>query len=587
MAETKDTLVEEILDKIDLVELIQEVTPLQKKGKNHFGLCPFHHEKTPSFSVSEDKQLYHCFSCKASGNALTFVKETKQMTSREALHYLADRANVPLDQTFVDDPKRKYYQINQDATDFFHDVLHHTKEGIEALTYLQQRGFKTATLEHFNVGLAPKKHDALTQTLRQKEVLLSDLLDLGLAQESETVYDVFYQRIIFPIHSPQGDVIGFSGRTYHDDERLAKYINTINTPVFEKSQVLYNYHRAKAAIKKHQRAILFEGFMDVMSAYQAGLEESLAIMGTALTEQHIQTLKSSTQQIVLCFDGDAAGQEATAKFVDRLEAAQFEVSVVTLDKGQDPDDFIQKYGNEAFQQKINEALNSHDYHYQRELSKVNKEKVTEVEKFKNAVFKRIANLSNYRQDHYLQRMSKDFNASYDILVEDFKSVRRKSYPTYKKIPKIAITNKFVKAERGFIRYFLKDESYVRRFKYHFEDALFNDKNARDIELEIFEYYEFNKHSCIVKKLFKERLSDAQKAYFETYVDAEETPLHEHEFEDFIDVMEEQLVKNRIEALKKRLEDAKETKEKIRIKVEIDQLNKEAKHGKRKNNSRTH
>ena len=586
MAENKDSLVQDILDKVDLVELINEVTPLQKKGKNHFGLCPFHHEKTPSFSVNEEKQLYHCFSCNAGGNALTFVKETKQMSSKDALHYLADRVNIELSANYREDPMDKYYTINRLTSDFYHDILHHTKEGVKALSYLNQRGFKNNTLETFNIGLASSKRDALYQTLSQKDILLSDLVDLGLVQEGETVYDIFYQRIIFPIHNENGDVIGFSGRIYQGNDQSAKYINSTNTPVFEKSNTLYNLHRAKQAIKKVERAVLFEGYLDVMSAYQAGVEEGLAVMGTSLTDQHIKLLKRLTDQIVLCFDGDRAGQEATMKFIERLDEARFEVSVVEFDKTQDPDDYIREHGAKAFQKKLSNAITSLEYRYQHALKTVNPDKMTDIEKFKNLIFKQIESSSNYEQDHYLRKMSQDLKASYDILVQDFKSLRRKSYPTYKKIPKVAITNKFVKAERGFIRYFLQDESYVRRFKYHFEDALFNDKNARDIELEIFEYYDFNKQSCIVKELFKARLTEAQKAYFETYVDHDVMPLHEQEFEDFLDVMQEQLVKNRIDALKKRLQDANDTKEKIRIKLEIDQLNKEAKHGKRKDNSRT-
>ncbi len=588
MSDTRESIVQTILDNVDLVELINEVTPLQKKGKNHFGLCPFHHEKTPSFSVNEEKKLYHCFSCKASGNALTFVKETKQMTSSEAIRYLADRANITLDSPIKDDPNEKYYTINQTAADFYHDVLHHTKEGVTALQYLNQRGFKTETLKYFNLGLAPKKRDALYQTLLQKDYLLSDMVDLGLAQESETVYDVFYQRIMFPIHNADHHVVGFSGRVYDKiDKHTAKYINSTTTPVFEKSTVLYNLNRAKQVIKKHDRVVLFEGFMDVMRAYQAGITEGLAIMGTSLTEQHIAMLKRLTRRVILCFDGDSAGQEATKKFMRVLEDAKFEVSVAELSDKQDPDDYIQKYGDKAFIKLIDDATPSLAFHYAQALKSINKDKITDIETFKNAIFKRIASLTSVEQEHYLKKMSEDLNASLDVLWQDFKSVRKKSLPEFKKIPKVAITNRFVKAERGFIRYFVKDESFVRRFRYHFEDALFNDKHARDIELEIFEYYDFNKQSCIVPELFKGHLNEAQQAYFDKYVLDENLPYDENEFEDFISVMQQQLIQNRINALRKRLQESSDTSEKIHLKKQIDQLNKEAKHGKRKNYSRAH
>ncbi|MFW6319811.1 MAG: DNA primase, partial [Bacillota bacterium] len=318
MQENHDSVIDEILYKTDIVELISEVTKLEKKGQNYFGLCPFHHEKTPSFSVSEDKQLYHCFSCKASGNAITFVKETQNVSSSEAIKTLAKRAGVKLNTDQFSSPNQKYYTINQDAKAFFKVTLTHTKLGQEALEYLNNRGITQDLIDTFDLGYAPRKKDSLYTAMQNKDHLKSDLLDLGLIKEADDVYDMFNDRIMFPLHDHEGRVVGFSGRIYKTHDKMAKYMNTPATIIFEKSKVLYNLHRAKQHIKQQKRVVIFEGFMDVIKAHLAGVPEGVAVMGTALTDHHIKHLKSLTNTVVLCFDADQAGKDATRKFIDDL-----------------------------------------------------------------------------------------------------------------------------------------------------------------------------------------------------------------------------------------------------------------------------
>ncbi len=585
MAENQNKTVETVLAKVDLVELISETTPLEKKGKNHFGLCPFHHEKTPSFSVNEEKQLYHCFSCKASGNAITYVKETKNVSSAEALKILAERVNVEINQDHFQSPKQKYYDINQEALNFYKVTLNHTKAGADALAYLEKRKITKQLIDYFEIGLAPQKPDALYQALQKKEILLSDMVDLGLVREDDTVYDIFKNRIMFPLHDATGNIIGFSGRIFNSDAKLAKYMNTQTTPVFEKNKVLYNYHRAQKAIAEANTVVVFEGFMDVIAAHQAGVKASVAVMGTALTKSHIQLLKQKTNRVILCFDGDQAGIDATRKFMKDFEAAQFEVKVVELPEGLDPDDYIQKYGPRAFQKQIKEALSSREFVYKQHKAQVDLERITDIEHFKKRIFDMIAPLSNVEKNHFLALLSSDLNMSLELLEQDFNETKRKHLPTFKKVPKVEITDKFKKAERGFIRYFLKDEYYVRKFRAEFEAAMFGDKNAREIELEILEYYSFNKHTCMVPELFMSKLNATLQAYFKRYVLEENYPFDEKEFEDYLRVMREQNKRNEIESLQRKLESAKTLNEKIELKKAIDQLNKEAKHGQRKNYSR--
>lgn len=589
MPNINDSIVDEILYKTNIVDLISEVTPLEKKGKNHFGLCPFHHEKTPSFSVDEDKGLYHCFSCKASGNAITFVKETKNISSQQALEYLANRLNIEYTSQTKSNPLSKYYAINQEASQFYNIVLNHTSLGKDALAYLKNRGLKKETIEFFDIGLAPNQKDALYQTLIQKSFLTSDCIDLGLIKEDQTVYDMFRNRIMFPLHNEEGDIIGFSGRVYEaSNDNLAKYMNSPQSQVFEKSDVLYNLNRIKPFVKEKNRLVIFEGFMDVISAYQAGVKEGVAVMGTALTEKHIQKLKKYTNQIILCFDGDQAGQDATKKFIMDLNRAKFEVKVALLEEKLDPDDTIKQYGAAHFKKLIDEAVDANLYLYESFKKHVSKNQITEIEQFKKRIFEMIKNESSVISDYYLRKLSSDFDISLDILQQDFASIKKTYTPTYKKIPRVDITDKFIKAERGLIYYFFKDRYYERRFRSEFKDIMFNDKHARDIQLEIFEYYRLNKESlCIVPALFMHYLTEDKLAYFKRYIEQKNYPHDEKEYEDYLKVMREQNRRSEITLLKQKLKDAMTVEEKIQYRKEIDAIIKEANHGKRKNHSRTH
>lgn len=585
MSDKEATSLKAILDQTDIVELIGETTTLKKRGKNYMGLCPFHEENTPSFSVSEEKQVYHCFSCKRSGNALTFVEETQNLSRGEAVRHLAERAGLSYTPA-KKDPNEKYHTLNKAALDFFKVHLNHTKSGREAFNYLMDRGLSKETLETFDLGLAPDKKDALHRAMKEKGHLDSDMRDLGLIG-GETPYDIFKDRVMFPLHDEEGRVAGFSGRTYKDGVKTAKYMNSPTTPVFEKNKVLYNIHRIPRAAKAKDRVVIFEGFMDVIAAHQAGVTEGVAIMGTALSATHIRMMRKLTDNAVLAFDGDQAGRDATRRFIGELQKGGFTVYVAMLPDGLDPDDFIRENGAEAFRKLVDDARSATEFLYAEHMRNVNLSRITEIEAVKKRVFALIAPLSHVEQDHFLTRLAADLGVGKRTLEEDFQQKKRHQAPEYRRIRKIEVTDKFKRAERAFIHYFLKDEYYSRRFRRDFDDVTYIDKAARDIQFEIFEYYDFNRQSCIVPSLFIERLTEDQRAYFEKYIDYDNYPYHEDEFEDLILVMREYTRRNRINTLKKRLEQAESIDEKIRYRKKIDAIIKEVSHAKRKNHSRTH
>ena len=580
MADSRSS-VDLILEKTNLIELIGEVTPLQKKGKNHMGLCPFHDEKTPSFSVSEDKQLYHCFSCKASGNAITFVKETQGLSSADALKILAERAGLSYDVSAEEAALNPYYQINEEALTFFKVMLQHTEEGIKAKSYALKRGMSEETLKTFGIGYAPSTPDALTKALLKQSYLQSDLIDVGLTQGGPPPYDFYRQRLMFPLHDSSGRVVGFSGRTLNKDIQ-PKYINTATSPVFEKNQILYNLHRAKRAIKATRRVVMFEGFMDAIAAHQAGLEESVALMGTALTSQHLKQLEPLCDRVVLCLDGDAAGLEATRRSLEMILKHQLDVRIVMLPDGLDPDDTIKQHGTESFIKRVDEALSHLEFRYITALKQFDVTTLEGLEAIKSIVFAMLAKAPLTTQRHYLERLAQAAAIQPNILIQDFEQLFRFKGPIRaQKLSDNLITDKFQEAERLLIHYFLKDEVYSRMFRLEFDDLTYVDKPARDLQFEIFEYYDHNPQSCLILDLFKASLPLAQQEYLKAQLFKESYPYHRDEFEDLLKTMHAYQQKQHMDALKTALKETTNPKEKQALRDTILKLKKEQYYGKRK------
>ncbi len=343
----KETIAQ-IKQETNIVDVIGEVVALSKAGHNHLGLCPFHKEKTPSFNVIEDKQFYHCFGCGKSGDVFKFLEDYRQIPFKEAAAILAERLgmSVQVPQTNYHQPKHpheKLFQINADANKFFQAVLMTTKQGEVARQYLYERGLTDELIKHFQIGLSPEEPDYLFKSLSNKydeETILASGL-FNLSEESNRIYDAFQNRIMFALTNDQGKVIGFSGRIWTEQAKVshqAKYKNTRSTPIFNKSYEFYHLDQAKPVIAKKREVYLMEGFMDVIAAYQAGVVNAVASMGTALTQEHVSHLSQFTKKVVLTYDGDAAGQNAIAKSLDIL--AQFTVDVVKMPQGMDPDEYL-------------------------------------------------------------------------------------------------------------------------------------------------------------------------------------------------------------------------------------------------------
>lgn len=361
------TKIDEIASSIDIVDVISAYTPLRKAGRSFMGRCPFHEEKTPSFSVSQEKGVYHCFGCGKSGNMFTFVMDTENVNFFDAVKMLAEKAGIPIEfENEPFDPDRNkielYYEINAKAGRYFHDNLL-ARGGAYAKEYLAGRGLKDDTLTKFGIGYSLREKDALYRTFGG-DYSLEDLTETGLVLNlgANEVRDRFRGRLMFPIFNESGKVVGFGGRRMYDEStEEAKYINSPETKIYNKSKTLYGLNFAKGAIKQQGYAILVEGYMDLISLYQNGIENVVASSGTSLTQLHAKIISRYTKEVVVVFDSDLAGQNASRRAIELLIENDISVSVLALPPGDDPDTFIKKNGLDGFNRFLNRRLKIIDY----------------------------------------------------------------------------------------------------------------------------------------------------------------------------------------------------------------------------------
>ncbi|HEY3285463.1 MAG TPA: DNA primase [Armatimonadota bacterium] len=360
MRSGSDTL-EEVKRRTDLVEVVSGYVKLRKNGQRYLGLCPFHPEKTPSFSVHPEKQVWHCFGCGIGGDVLSFVERAEGLTFREALEKLADRCGVVLrEESAQDRAKRETGRaLMDDAVAFFQAAL---GRSAQAKQYLEKRGVSTSIASRFGLGFAPDSWDSLRTHLLRKGFSEQDLQGAGLVRERENgkgSYDVFRNRLIFPIWDDKGKVIAFGGRAFGDDP--PKYLNSPETESFHKGRTVYALHLAREEIRSKGYVLLMEGYMDVLACHQHGFSNAVATLGTALTAEHLKTLRRVTQEAVLVYDGDSAGYNAALRSLPLLEAAGFGARVAVLPEGQDPDSLLKEAGPEGLTDCLDAALPLVDY----------------------------------------------------------------------------------------------------------------------------------------------------------------------------------------------------------------------------------
>ena len=403
----------ELRNKLNIVDVISSYIPLTKKGRNYFGLCPFHDDHSPSLSVSQEKQIYKCFVCGESGNVFNFVMNYEHISFPEAVNMLAKSIGMDMGITIKKENTSytKYYDIMDIANKYYQNNLF-SKEGEKARNYLENRKLTKETIVEFEIGLALNKHDDLTNLLINKG---NSLEELNLIDLSNTSHDAFINRVMFPLHNKDGKVIGFSGRIY-DNSDLNKYQNTKETPIFKKRENLFNYHRAKEEIRKSKYVIVMEGFMAVIRAHTIGVRNAIATMGTALSNEQATLIKKLSNTIYLCYDGDDAGAKATITSGDEFSKMGCTVLVIPLTDKLDPDDYIIKYGEEAFKNLIDNAIPYNEYKIKVMKKTYNLNNVDDKTTYVNKVLLEISKEPDeIKREIMLKNLAKDTDIWYNTL----------------------------------------------------------------------------------------------------------------------------------------------------------------------------
>lgn len=436
-------VIEEVRHRTNIVDIIGQYVQLKKSGKNYMGLCPFHEERSPSFSVAEDKQIFHCFGCGKGGTVFNFLQEIEGISFPESVKRVADLEHLSVDfdwsepREVADTPenqqRRSLLQLHSKAAELYHHILVNTKIGEPALNYLLERGLTQELIETFQIGFAPQKRDFLSQVFKNEQLdeTLFEPSGLFVQRDNGTFLDRFYQRIMFPINDPQGNVIAFSGRLLKTadspGDEMPKYLNSPETTLFNKRETLFNFDRARKEIRKENTVLLFEGFMDVIAAWQSGVKSGVASMGTSLTNEQIRRLERVAKEVVICYDGDNAGVQATNRAIQLLqENSHFDLSIVSIPEKLDPDEYVRKYGAEAFQNLANhgrETVFSFKMNYHRLTRNMNNEK--EQLDYVNELLRELTNVqSPLERDRYLNQIAQEFQLSVHSLEEQFNQLKQ-------------------------------------------------------------------------------------------------------------------------------------------------------------------
>jgi len=429
-----EEIIDEIRQRTDLVGLVGEYLKLERRGKNMVGLCPFHSEKTPSFSVSPEKQLFHCFGCGASGNAFSLIMQMEKLAFPEAARFLARRSGVNIPERRLilpaeDDLKEKIYKLNHLAARFYAYCLHKTEQGKGVLDYLLNRGIRQETIELFMLGYAPADWTGFFNFAQKKGASPDLMVKAGLVSpgRDKGYYDRFRGRLIFPIFNISGNVAGFGGRVLEEGEKSGpKYLNSPETLVFDKGSMLYGLNLAREEIRREKKAIVMEGYTDVITAFQAGIKNAVASLGTALSAEQGRLLRYQADTVVTAYDSDSAGEAATWRGLAILQASGCLVQIAELPEGSDPDSYIRENGPEAFNVLVEKSKPLMEYRLQQLKKRFDlasdKGRINYIEELMPFL---MAAVNQVEQNFYLKRASEELGVDEEALLGELKKRRRK------------------------------------------------------------------------------------------------------------------------------------------------------------------
>ncbi len=574
MAFLEDSEIEAIRNSANIVDIISDYLPLTQKGKNFFGVCPFHNDHSPSMSVSSEKQIYKCFSCGAAGNVFTFVQNYENVSFIDSVRMVAEKIgyNIVIEETKKNTKNDNLYKAMEIAEMFYKNNLN-TSSGIKAKKYLEKRNINENIINEFNIGLSLNEKNSLYNLLEKKGFTNSDIRKLGLINiDGVNIYDSFINRIIFPIHDLEGQVVGFTGRIYNN-ETSAKYYNSKESDIFKKGQILFNYHRAKDFIKEKREVIIVEGNMDAIRMYSMGFKNTIALMGTTLTKDHIEIIKKLRSKVILLLDNDDAGEIATINNGQALENNNIETFVVRLSDYKDPDDYLINMGID----KMNEAIKAKKsfmdfkmFYYQKNKNlKSTADLVAFVKEVLNSVKKINDNLT---KELTIKKLSEDYDIPIEVLKNEIILDESKQNNTIELVQtKNRLKSKYDKACEMIIYYLINDPYYIRMYKV--DNIFIDDKNYRNIINEIL--YFFEKYNNINVALFisyisnKDEINPMVLKIIGTY----EEDLTEENFKNYIKIIKEINIKNKIKKIKEEMKTTLDINKKTELANKLMELKK--------------
>ena len=573
-------IINEIRSKVDIVDIISSYLPLTQKGKNFFGVCPFHDDTNPSMSVSREKQIYRCFSCGASGNVFNFIMDYEHVSFKEALSILANKTGIEIKGLKLDKKESKYdklYEIYELAHKYYQNNMS-SSYAKKAKEYLNNRHIDEDMIKEYKIGLSLDKSDNLTKLLLAKGYDLNTLNSIGLANYDK---DVYMNRIMFPLYDLNGRVVGFSGRRY-DGIKENKYVNTKGTNIFQKGETLYNYHNAREFVRSKNQVIVMEGFMAVIRTLTTGIKNVVALMGTAMTKEQANLIKRLSTNVVLCFDGDEPGRKACLDNGNELEKLGCDVSIVELDGGLDPDDYILKYGSDDFKNLVKNAITLSDYRIKRLKKNINLNSDLEKTEYINNVLAETSKIEDeIHQEFILKKLAKEFNISYNTLEKRLLSFEKENSKEEKKTELEVVIkpnqtevkkDKYYIATNALLYYMLVNKKCLEY--YNSGKINFLNEDERYLASEI-SYYE-QKYGIITPADFytylqtKEELLKVLNRVLELELDQEVT---EKTILDYIKTIKDYRLKQEINRLEKELKDENDVMKQANIALKIAELRK--------------
>jgi DNA primase len=530
-----ESKIEEIRTAANIVDIVSEVVNLRKRGRNFLGLCPFHNEKTSSFTVSEDKQIFHCFGCHIGGNVFKFLMEYEKISFVEAVQGVARRVGIEIEYEEQQGKEKQseqeiLYDINSVASKYFSDILLNKPEGETGRKYFQERKIKSQTMRTFNLGYAPPRRDAFIEFAKNR-IDLDKALQLGLIGKNSDgrLYDKYSGRIIFPIFSPNGRVVGFGGRILEKNDNAAKYLNSPESVIYYKGKTLYGLSHSKDEIRRLNKVIMVEGYMDLISLFQAGVKNVVAVSGTALTEDQVILLSRYSKNVVLLFDADNAGIKASMRSIEILLKKDFEIKIVALPKGEDPDSYVNTFGKDKFDDLVKQAVSFHEYQtamYEAEGYFTDSARTAEA--IRNLVKSLSLIGDDLKRNLYVKNISRKFGLRESLIeaeldkillketkqeLSDQQKRQTKEIATAAKVKANSIPAEVVHLEKSIIKLLLEEKSEVIRFIFsHIQPDEFSVEINMKAATFIFE--KFNENDSFELASLIDKIEDEQlKEYF--------------------------------------------------------------------------